>query len=77
VLRHDKTLQHTRRIQPELKHIPTYLMPQGIEKSAVAAPKAKAKRPYGHSQRHPKRKKDDPLKSFSFKQRKEAQSAKK
>ena len=73
VLRHDKTLQHAKRIQPHLKHIPNYLLPKGLEQSGAGAslnvmPEGKRGRSHHHHDSKKKRK-DDPLKTFSFKPR--------
>ncbi len=73
VLRHDKTLQHAKRIQPHLKHIPSYLLPKGLEGSGAsaslpAAPERKRGRG-AHPAAFKRKRKDDPLKTFSFSQR--------
>eukprot|EP00794_Sanderia_malayensis_P015826 gene15826-17422_t len=72
VLRHDKTLQ-PKRIQPHMKNIPEYLVPQTL-KSTVSRSKRKRPRFDGYDKgksgkkTHGKKgKHDDPLKTFKFK----------
>eukprot|EP00042_Codosiga_hollandica_P051927 m.648695 g.648695 ORF g.648695 m.648695 type:complete len:269 (+) comp58387_c0_seq33:1355-2161(+) len=67
VLRHDIVLQHKSFIAPELKYIPTYLMPKGMTQTAEAEKKAAKKKGA---------RKNNPLKSFKFQPRTEVKKLK-
>ncbi|CAN0345972.1 unnamed protein product, partial [Discosporangium mesarthrocarpum] len=75
ILRHDKSVLHPLRKQEHLKHIPDYLMPQGLQTGEdptkvkhTCRKKSKgrggAKRRAGHGQDQGRRKEADPLQSF-------------
>lgn len=69
-LRHDKPLQHASRIQPHLKHVPSYLLPKVAGVTAAAATAGahlSASRPRrGKTFRGQKPKRKDPLRKFEY-----------